>query len=58
MLVLSVTTLKIDSSSISALPIKRLSIQIAADVYFHVGQGQRCVEHWYTCIANAGNAEL
>ena len=33
-LVMSVTTLGIDSSSISVLP-------IAADVYFHVVQGRR-----------------
>ena len=40
-LVLSVTTLKIDSSSISVLPSERPSNQIAADVSFHMIHGQR-----------------
>ena len=39
MLIPSFTTLRIDSSSISALPSERLSNQIAANVSFHVVKG-------------------
>ena len=41
MLVLIITTLKIDSSSLSALPSELPSNEIAADVCFHMVQGRR-----------------
>ena len=51
-LVLSVTMLRIDSSSFSVLPTERPSNHIAADVSFHVVQGRRS-SSWDTRSVNA-----